>query len=182
MIQKQPEPLLKVTIPGRPRPLARPRFTAVCGFARSYDPRSNVQAKAAVSDAVCAAMRDAGIDAPLGGPLAVKVSLYFRWPTNRRVKRWSTLRSKPEQRAVRLYPTVRPDGDNCLKLVLDGLQGYAFDDDKQIVEVSCRKYYTAPTQAERTEVSICRPLWTKQASRALGHRGGLAEIAPVWGD
>ena len=38
-------------------------------------------------------------------------------------------------------PTVKPDADNIIKVVLDALNGVAYYDDKQVVSVSCTKYY-----------------------------------------
>ena len=35
--------------------------------------------------------------------------------------------------------TQRPDIDNILKAVLDGLNGVAYEDDSQVVRVTCRK-------------------------------------------
>jgi Holliday junction resolvase RusA-like endonuclease len=48
-------------------------------------------------------------------------------------------------------PTTKPDCDNIIKVVLDALNGVAYYDDKQVVSVSCNKYY-----AERgyTEIEI----------------------------
>ena len=40
-----------------------------------------------------------------------------------------------------LRPTTKPDCDNIIKVVLDALNGVAYYDDKQIVSVSCNKYY-----------------------------------------
>ena len=39
----------------------------------------------------------------------------------------------------RLRPTVKPDCDNIIKVVLDALNGVAYYDDKQVVAVSCNK-------------------------------------------
>lgn len=36
----------------------------------------------------------------------------------------------------------KPDIDNIQKAVLDGLNGVAYDDDSQVVDVHCRKVYT----------------------------------------
>ena len=41
----------------------------------------------------------------------------------------------------RIRPTTKPDVDNCVKIVLDALNGVAYYDDKQVVSVSCEKYY-----------------------------------------
>jgi Holliday junction resolvase RusA-like endonuclease len=40
-----------------------------------------------------------------------------------------------------LRPTTKPDCDNIIKVVLDSLNGVAYYDDKQVVCVSCNKYY-----------------------------------------
>ena len=38
-----------------------------------------------------------------------------------------------------------PDIDNVLKAVMDALNGVAYEDDKQVVEVICRKWYSQST-------------------------------------
>ncbi|MGN0805370.1 MAG: RusA family crossover junction endodeoxyribonuclease [Candidatus Coproplasma sp.] len=40
-----------------------------------------------------------------------------------------------------IRPTTKPDCDNIIKVVLDALNGVAYYDDKQVVNVSCNKYY-----------------------------------------
>lgn len=40
-----------------------------------------------------------------------------------------------------IRPTKKPDCDNIIKIVLDALNGVAYHDDKQVVCVSCNKYY-----------------------------------------
>src|SRR5690554_4661760 len=47
------------------------------------------------------------------------------------------------------YPTTRSDLDNQIKSILDGLNGLAYSDDKQIVEVKASKKY-----AERNFVKV----------------------------
>lgn len=41
-----------------------------------------------------------------------------------------------------IRPTVKPDCDNIIKVVLDALNSIAYTDDKQVVSVRCQKYYT----------------------------------------
>lgn len=41
-----------------------------------------------------------------------------------------------------LRPTTKPDCDNIIKVVLDALNGIAYYDDKQVVSVSCKKFYS----------------------------------------
>ena len=40
-----------------------------------------------------------------------------------------------------IRPQTKPDCDNIIKIVLDALNGVAYYDDKQVVCVSCNKYY-----------------------------------------
>ena len=42
-------------------------------------------------------------------------------------------------------PAKKPDIDNVLKAVMDALNGVAYEDDKQVVEVICRKWYSQST-------------------------------------
>lgn len=52
--------------------------------------------------------------------------------------------SKKKRAAVmkdEIRPTTKPDCDNIIKVVLDALNGVAYYDDKQVVSVSCEKYY-----------------------------------------
>ena len=37
--------------------------------------------------------------------------------------------------------TVKPDADNIIKVVLDALNGLAWEDDRQVTAVSCSKVY-----------------------------------------
>lgn len=48
----------------------------------------------------------------------------------------------------------RRDVDNMLKLILDGLNGIAWDDDTQVVEVSGRKSFVDDADHARTEVLV----------------------------
>ena len=56
-----------------------------------------------------------------------------------------------EKRANRTRPTKRPDIDNVIKTICDGLNGVAYYDDSQVVEVTAEKRYS---DEPRVEVSI----------------------------
>lgn len=41
-----------------------------------------------------------------------------------------------------IRPDKKPDIDNIVKAILDGLNGIAYDDDKQVVDVKASKFYS----------------------------------------
>lgn len=54
-------------------------------------------------------------------------------------------RAKKAEALAGKLPPGKPDIDNILKVVLDGLNGIAYEDDKQVVLTQCKKFYTAKT-------------------------------------
>lgn len=54
----------------------------------------------------------------------------------------------------KIYPVVKPDIDNYVKSVLDGLNGVLFMDDKQIVDFRAMKKYSDNPRVEVTAWSV----------------------------
>ena len=54
----------------------------------------------------------------------------------------------------KIYPVVKPDIDNYVKAVLDGLNGVLFVDDKQIVDFRAAKRYSDRPRVEVTAWSV----------------------------
>ncbi len=65
---------------------------------------------------------------PLNGPIAVKLHLFIRGRSG--------------------------DVDNYSKSILDGLNGVAYEDDDQVVELQVRKYKVKRKDEERVEIEI----------------------------
>ena len=64
---------------------------------------------------------------------------------------------KKKQAAVyagEIKPTVKPDIDNIVKIVLDGLNGVAFTDDKQVIEIQAQKCYVFDDEQEGVFVDV----------------------------
>jgi Holliday junction resolvase RusA-like endonuclease len=85
---------------------------------------------------------------PVEGCIILHVDFYFKRP-----KKWC----KPKAPQCALYMPSRPDTDNLIKMIGDGLNGVAWHDDGQIVEVKARKYYHEIGGSARTEVKIFLP-------------------------
>lgn len=79
---------------------------------------------------------------PLDGPLDVIVDIYRPIPKSTSKVR----RKKKEEKEIR--PIVRPDLDNYLKAVFDGLDKITWHDDAQIVTLSANKYYSTDPRLE----------------------------------
>lgn len=67
--------------------------------------------------------------------IAIDLSIYLPIPTSASKKKQAQMESGD------IKPNKRPDIDNCIKSILDGLNGVAYEDDKQIIEIHARKLY-----------------------------------------
>lgn len=102
-----------------PRSKGRPR---VLPNGRAYTPKSTVKAEKVIADA----WEFAGFP-KLDGPLSVSIDFD--------AKGYSiTIEEAPHN------STLRADIDNLAKTILDGLNGIAYGDDKQVVHLECWKH------------------------------------------
>ena len=115
------------TVDGRPQAKQRPRFAR----GHSYTPQKTREAEASVVGAFKAKYFDF---VPLSSPLSVTMLFQFKKP-------------KKEKK----HFTQRPDVDNLVKTVMDALNGVAWEDDAQIVQLVAQKVYA---DIEGTLVSI----------------------------
>ena len=79
------------------------------------------------------------------GPIKLKVLFYMEIP-----KSWG-VRKKELAMMQKIFPTVKPDLDNMLKLVKDSLNNIIWKDDKQVVCSTEAKFYS---NNPRTEISV----------------------------
>jgi Holliday junction resolvase RusA-like endonuclease len=123
----------RVVIPGDPVAKGRPRSSARGGRVIVRTPERTRRAEAWV--AACAA--DAAQTGPMVGPLVLR-AVFSRVRPKR-------LRRKSDPRGAVWAPT-KPDTDNYLKLLKDGLKAL-WGDDAQVVHVEAAKVY-APIGCE----------------------------------
>jgi Holliday junction resolvase RusA-like endonuclease len=116
---------LQFEIPGKPFGKQRPRMTRQ---GRAYTPAETVSFERTVGQYAMAAGAQ-----PVTGPVRLSVIAVFEVPPS-----WS--KAKQAAHLHRAH-TSKPDLDNCVKAILDGLNRIAFADDGQVAEITCRKVY-----------------------------------------
>lgn len=119
-------------ISGEPMGKQRPKFARIGNFTRAYTPKETVNYENWVK--LC--YQNFGGEHFGSVPLKVQIMAKFPIP--------KSFSKKKHEQALdgQIRPTVKPDCDNIAKVILDALNGIAFDDDKQIVEIRITKEYT----------------------------------------
>ena len=80
---------------------------------------------------------------PYDGQLRAEIEVFIQVPK-------SDSKLKKQAKIIgEIRPTTKPDCDNLAKSILDSLNGWAYRDDKQVIELSVKKFY-----AEQSEVKV----------------------------
>lgn len=129
---------MKFTIPGKPKGKARARTTKQ---GHTYTPADTVNYENWVK--LCYKNADGEY---FGDALVlVAIECFYAIP-----KSFSKKKRELALKGI-LQPSTKPDVDNIVKSVLDGLNGIAYDDDKQVVGLWILKFYG---EEPRLEVQI----------------------------
>ena len=124
---------LHIRINGEPRGKQRPKFTKQ---GRAYTPKETRQYEQEIREAAReAAAIQQYLKPPENSPVSVHITACFAVPESYSQKKQEAAENG------RIYPAKKPDADNIVKAVLDGLNGIAYHDDKQAVEVLVTKQY-----------------------------------------
>lgn len=126
---------VRFTIPFQPKPKRRPRH----GNGVTYTPKETSEYEEIVG--IYARM---AVKRPLEGAISVKVDFYMPIP-----KSW-TKGKKQLAELGEIRPASKPDLDNLEKALFDGMNGIAWVDDAQVVEVHKAEWYGDP----RTDIEI----------------------------
>ena len=122
---------MEFIVEGDPKGKARPRFSRRSGTV--YTPSKTVRYEKEIRDSFLAA---GGKMIPDGSYVTVAVDAYFKIPKSYAKGKRLACEANINR------PDKKPDIDNVLKVVLDALNKIAYADDKQVVEVRCRKWYS----------------------------------------
>jgi Holliday junction resolvase RusA-like endonuclease len=109
----------------------RPRFARRGNKLITYTPAKTENAEAKIA----LFAKSAGVELTEGA-VSLDIRLFFQVP-----KSWS---NKKRERALEgeIPHTTRPDVDNCIKTIKDALNGIAYQDDSQVVEIHSIKQYS----------------------------------------
>lgn len=118
-------------VDGKPQGKQRPRFSRISKTV--YTPTKTAKYEKQIAKAY---IESGGKCIPADCYVSVSVSAFFPIPKSYSKKK----REDCLERILR--PDKKPDMDNILKVVLDALNKVAYEDDKQVVELIGRKYYT----------------------------------------
>ena len=121
---------------GEPVAKGRPRFTRQ---GRAYTPKKTHDYESEVAMMAKAAM---GSSEPLETPIAVYVYVTFPVPQSYSKKRTEACLNGSEKH------TKRPDLDNCVKAITDGMNGIVYHDDSQITSIHATKVYGTVAMVE----------------------------------
>jgi len=120
------------TIQGEPKGKARPRF----GQGRTYTPKATADYEAMVGMEY--KRQCGGYNFSADGekvPVEIAINAFFGIPKS------ASKKKRAQMVCGEIKPTKKPDADNIAKIIMDGLNGIAFDDDAQVISLTVNKMY-----------------------------------------
>jgi len=133
---------VEFVVPGTPVAKGRPKFARRGAHVTTYTPEKTERYENLVKMAASAAMRSTE---PYAGPIRLVVHIGMPIPTS-----WSQKRQRAAA-AGEIGATKKPDADNVVKALKDGMNGVAYVDDGQVVDLWVAKRY-AVVPGVRVEV------------------------------
>lgn len=116
-------------VPGEPKGKQRPRFNSKTK--KTYTPKETKDYECKIRNSYnmcCGEFFD--------GAVKANITCYYAIPKSfSKGKKEKAMHNK-------IFPLVKPDLDNVAKVILDSLNGIAYKDDSQVVELNIKKVYS----------------------------------------
>lgn len=125
-------------VAGRPTGKGRPRFTR---NGHVYTPKTTTEYENTIKQMYRITARDQFFS----HDVSIGIVCFYRIPKNTSRKKRAAMLSG------RIRPNIKPDIDNVAKIVMDALNGVAYEDDKQVINLKVSKYYS---DTEKITVAI----------------------------
>lgn len=138
---------MKIIIPGVPQPKQSARFRNVKSKTGKKDFIISYQSKS-VTDNATNIGKMALSQLPVGFvpyDCAIVAKVTFVFPP---LKSWNKVTKLLFESGKVIYKTSKPDVDNCLKSIFDGLNGIVFIDDSRVSKVESEKIYGKEPRVE----------------------------------
>ena len=133
--------MIKFTIQGQPQGKGRAKVTVRGKYAHAYTPEKTVVYENLIKLSYKQLYNQ---DSNNTKPLLVNIRAYYKIPLMSKVKTQKCISGL-------IRPITKPDLDNVSKCILDALNGIAYKDDSQVVDLHITKHYS---DEPRVEVEI----------------------------
>lgn len=151
--------MLDFIVYGAPQGKGRPRVGKIGQHVRMFTPQKTLAYEGLVAHCGAQAMANRPL---IDGPVELRLLIDVQIPAS-----WSK-KKQAQALAGEVLPTTKPDVDNVIKAIGDGLNGVVWKDDVQITDIITRKRYS-----EKPQVRVMvRPAVTSDAAQLA-----LAEAA-----
>ena len=134
--------MIKFTVLGRPQGKDRPRFRKIGNYVSTYNTESTAEYEKKVKLSAIEQCKDQ-LNKEYTGLVKMSIKAYFK--PNKGISK------KQHNLLIGQAHLKRPDLDNLIKIICDGLNGVAYKDDNQVAIISAEKVYD---DEERVEVII----------------------------
>lgn len=122
---------IEFEVPGEPRGKERHRT----GRYGTYTPSKTVEYEKTIQKAFRSYWDIPELPFPAKKPLVASITAYYKIPKSK------SKSTKLEMLSDKIRPTKKPDVDNIAKVVMDALNGVAWKDDAQVVNLHVCKFY-----------------------------------------
>ncbi|AOI57417.1 RusA family crossover junction endodeoxyribonuclease [Burkholderia diffusa] len=149
LIEAPAERIVRFFVPGKPVAKGRPRFSRRGAHVHVHTPERTESYEGLVKFTAYTAMRGS---VPFAGPVRLIVHIGVPIPGS-----WSQRRQR-EAAAGAIGATKKPDADNVVKALKDGMNGVVYGDDGQVVDLwVSKRYATTPgVRIEAIELNLQR--------------------------
>lgn len=134
--------MIKFTVLGKPQGKARPRFRNVGNYVSTYNTKSTTEYEKLVKLSAIEQCKGQ-LNKEYTGLVKMSIKAYFK--PNKSISK------KQHDLLIGQAHLKRPDLDNLIKIICDGLNGVAYKDDNQVAIISAEKVYD---NEEKVEVII----------------------------
>lgn len=122
-------------IPGEAIGKGRPKFSMANGHAVAYTPSKTASYENLVK---LTYNQFHGGSEPYAKDIALRVTITAGY----QIPKSASKKKRQDMLDRKIRPTKKPDTDNVAKIICDALNGIAYYDDAQVVEITVKKYYS----------------------------------------